>query len=234
MDVLEKEEGRVVANLGGPGQFPITEERILDRYGLKLEPEVVVWQFMTNDLGESAHYKYNNTAPPLKGVRAFFNAKSNVYVLAKRILNLFADTSERPVAFEIDGQLNVFNTPSSARETNAWCGTEVEEEVLRAIKRAEQKTEESGAKFVLLLVPMKEEIYIDRYNRNQNSSSDFSCPIKAVKAMAESNGIDYVDMTPVFMEASKTQNPYLSRGGHLSSYGNILVADALSLALDDV
>ncbi len=99
VNVLEKKIGQDVVNLGGPGQFSITEERILTQYGLPLEPKVVIWQFMTNDISDAAYFKYNNTEPPLYGVRKFLNGKSNVYLLLKRVWNRVFDNGEAPLTF---------------------------------------------------------------------------------------------------------------------------------------
>lgn len=226
VSLLEEKVSGDVVNMGGPGQFSLTEEKILEKYGLPMRPKVVIWEFLTNDMSEAAYFQNNNTEPPFYGIRKFLNGRSNVYLLLKRMINSVSHDARPPIRFKINGMENTFNDLDAALNTNNFCNTQVSEEIKDSILRSKQKSEETGAKFFLVMIPMEEEVYIDEYNQHLGTDYDLSCPIREVKEFADKNQIDYIDMTPVLKE-NKSKWPYLLNGGHLSPEGNRILSDSI-------
>lgn len=226
---LENMTGREIVNMGGPGQFPVTEERILSDYGLKLKPRLVIWEFMTNDFPEVEAFENAPDRGVGYSIVSWLNGHSNTYLLLKRIFNSAGGSPEkRPLVFELDGKANVFNTLDALDRLRKFCGTEYSEKAKAAVLKARDKTEASGAKFVMIMIPVKEEVYMEETAAHLGGDGDFGCAIREMMEFADENGIDYIDMTAHYRtSADAGGEPYLRLGGHLSVEGNTLTSQII-------
>ena len=60
---LEAERGLRLANLGVPGTGSVSHLRHLEEFGLELEPELVVWQYWVNDMGDDVDQLRDELVP---------------------------------------------------------------------------------------------------------------------------------------------------------------------------
>jgi hypothetical protein len=99
---------------------------------------------------------------------------------------------------------------------------DMREILFRPLERLKTEVEEQGGRFVVVLMPSKEELY---------GADDFPTilrPIQEVRAGLESRGLPVLDLYPVFRELGRERSPFYRADPHPNAFGHQIVADALA------
>lgn len=114
--------------------------------------------------------------------------------------------------------------------TEAW---KVTEALLLALKN---ESEDSGAKFVLVMATARSQVYpdwwqesLDSYPQMKSQEWDLEKPNKILGSFAAENNITYFDLLPYFRAHANDTDPrlFLHYDGHWTKQGHSLVADVM-------
>ena len=97
----------------------------------------------------------------------------------------------------------------------------IKEIFFRPLELLKSEVEAQGGRFVIVLVPCKEEIYA------AESYPEVLRTMQQVKAGLDSRQLPTLDLYPVFRELGSARAPFYRADAHLNEYGNHIVADAL-------
>jgi hypothetical protein len=97
----------------------------------------------------------------------------------------------------------------------------------RPLEQLRAEVEAEGGRFLILLVPSKEELY------GADAFPAILRPIREVRAGLESRQLPILDLYPTFRELGRQQPPFFRVDMHLNALGNRIVADALATWIAD-
>lgn len=260
--LLERETGMLVANLGQTGYGPQAELQVLEQVGLPLQPKLVIWQFFANDFHDAAKFQeWQRAGKPnlfqwgaersasmqaerdsrsaLAGVRGFLHNNVVSYELVKYVLGLgaYGERRTQQMAAQVGPSLLYLNRAQLDDWSNPNWPAVAEGAALTktTLLRAAQEVEATGASFVILMIPSKEEMFApwlgpealhDPWTRPRNSQD--------MLAFCEQNGLTCLDMFDTVREAVEHGAiPYFQHDGHMDETGNALIANYLSDLLFD-
>ncbi|HHT9119422.1 MAG TPA: SGNH/GDSL hydrolase family protein [Candidatus Hypogeohydataceae bacterium YC41] len=236
VELLEKKTGLDFVNMGVGGYCPIQEVRMLKKYGTPLRPKLVLWAFFQNDISES--YRVNKRLREQaegkgQGVENWLIQHS----LACQALQYIGQkinkvqrggySSRRPYK---DDHLSFFFDMGYAKEefmSNLQEGWKLTRESLLEAKAICQNIK---AKFVIILIPCKEQSYwhIVKGLIKDSENYDIDQLNTLMKNFCEEQGITCLDLTPAFQEhAKKGEQLYYTEDGHWNKEGNHLAAEAI-------
>lgn len=231
-----------VANLGQSGYGPQQELVVLQRFGLKLDPELVLWFFFEgNDLLDTARYQqvsqtWEATIQAQNGFKSRSFTRNALFFAGE----LFAGSSPADgeearrrsctltSAHGTADQTLYFGYNAAPLTANDLASLSVAE---GALLEANAATVASGAKFVLVFVPITYRVYHDLcdyppdgYGRTWQLSD---LPTR-LGAWAAANNIAYLDLTPPLRAAAANgELVYFTDDGHWNSAGNAVGAAAV-------
>ncbi len=236
VELLERQTGQDFANLGVVGYAPQQEQRMLARYGLPLEPRLVIWTFFANDLNDAWRFEQFGTGAAKEGkfwqnpFKAWLARHSTLYTIGAFFWYnryLFSNMAQA------DGEI-------VPRESNTvWWLTYTDlsiPEVARgfvltqeSLLAARDQARRGGAEFVMLILPFREQVYADpvlqpRFDRLNQALIEF----------CRQNEIEVIDLTPA-LRAEAAAEPaliYYSKDIHLNARGNELVAELVRRQLN--
>ena len=236
VELLERQAGRDFANLGVVGYAPQQEQRMLARYGLALEPQLVIWTFFANDVNDAWRFEQFGSGAAKEGkfwqnpLKAWLARHSTLYTIGAFFWYnryLFSNM------IQADGEI-------VPRESNTvWWLTYTDlsiPEVARgftltqeALLAARDQTRSSGAEFVALILPFREQVYADPVLQPR-----FDQLNQALIEFCRQNEITVIDLTAA-LRAETAAEPaliYYSKDIHLNARGNELVADLVRRQLN--
>ncbi|HWQ20151.1 MAG TPA: SGNH/GDSL hydrolase family protein [Methanotrichaceae archaeon] len=118
--------------------------------------------------------------------------------------------------------------------TEAW---KVTEALLLALKK---ESEDSGAKFILVMATTRSQVYpdwwqesLESYPQMNGQEWDLEKPNSILGRFAEENSITYIDLLPYFKAYAKDTGPrlFLHYDGHWTKEGHRVAADAMYRSL---
>lgn len=237
---LARLEGKVVANLGQYGYGPIEELAVLKRYALPLHPHTVLWLFYeANDLKDVVHFHKDGrrlprpAEPPKPGPQPSF-----VHVV------LAAAHAQLKLAFRPSGKKRegIIALPDG-RETRTYFNYSADplnqndlnalDETASTLATAEKLTEQSGARFVFVFIPMK----FRALRSHCRFPAESECRNWVLTDMPErlrsavgpvSPQIGYLDLTQCLSDVVKQgELPYYPDDDHWSPVGQKAAAEAI-------
>lgn len=247
--LLEKEldDGPVVT-LGLPGTVPQQYLRYLETFGLALEPEIVIFTiFSGNDFVDAMAFDSWSAAGSPGSFGDWRNFGGDVpspgrdliarsYLLAflkSASRSLRSRSASRTMVLEDDARLVL--TPSILRHAVLHRRPDSPgfRSVLEATLAARDLAESTGSRFVVLLFPTREEIYLPLVEE------PFPSLFGPFKEALERESVEYIDLATRFGQlAARKQKLYFTVDTHPNAYGNEVVAkvvaDRLRLAPDRV
>ncbi len=236
---LEQQTDQDWANLGVVGYSPQQEERMLDRYGLPLQPKLVAWVFFANDLNDAWRFDQFGSGAAQEGqfwrnpVLGWLAHHSTVY-------NLGAFFWYNRALFY---NLATFNDKTIPRDSNlVWWLTYTDLNISevadglaltqQAILNARQQilAQDEKTKFVVVIFPYREQVYISTGLQPQLDQLN-----QALADFCRQQQLTCLDLTSVLRERAKQDNEwlYFRKDIHLNAHGNEVVANILSEALKD-
>jgi hypothetical protein len=231
-----------VANLGQSGYGPQQELIVLQRYGLKLRPRIVLWLFFEgNDLLDIRRYDRMKTGWDAQ-LRGLHGVRQRT--LSRSVLQLIVALTE-PAALEDDMEARRRScmvrdprTDESVRLYFAFGGQPLSEEDRMSLQKAtevlleaDRLCHDTGARLVLIYVPTKFRVYDELCEYPEESDmrawrvSDLP---QQMASWAAEHGIPYVDLTKSLKEsAALGEMVFFQDDGHWNAKGNEIAADVI-------
>jgi hypothetical protein len=237
-----------VLNLGLAGAGPERQARVYRRYSRTWRPSLVIATvFLASDVENDQHFlawlqsgkgtHYNEFRLRLAGRerdRGFAQRvldHSWLLTSARNGLLRIARPGRTPAArFRFDDAEVLFER--HALEFNATAVSPADPRIdvfLASITDLRDVVERTGAQFVVMLLPSKEELYAAPGRASGRNLAD------CIAARLVSAGMPLLDLYPVFRRAGTARATFFARDMHLTAYGNHLVAEAIAarMAADD-
>jgi hypothetical protein len=238
--VLERLTGRVTANLGQYGYGPQQELVVLKRYGLRLTPRIVIWEFCeSNDLLDGIGYRAIALHPP--NFWNFFLQRSFSRFAIHTVKRLFGPskpegiTRSGIVQQENGKPATVYFTVPMHPLSEAELG--VLPEIASTLAEAHRLTAAQGARMLVVLAPDKFRVYRDvcRFPAESECGrwvlNDLPSRLKDLVA-AVSPDIGFLDLTPDLANAARNQRlPYYTDDLHWSPEGHRIAAESVAAYL---
>ncbi len=240
VELLEQETGHDMANLGVVGYGPQQEARMLAKYGLPLQPKLVLWVFFANDLNDA--WKFDQFGSEAAQEGKFW--QNPVKTWLARHSALFTLSAFFWYNRHLFYNLATFDSPTNPLTANlAWWLTNTDTAIpavsaaldltQQAILEAHRQTlaQNSETRFVVIILPYREQVYapanlqpqLDRLNQ---SLADF----------CRQQQLTCLDLTAPLREKvqPESQPLYYLNDIHLNERGNQIVAALLAEALKDI
>lgn len=238
--LMQRLEGKTVANLGQLGYGPQQEMIVLKRYGLPLRPGAVVWVFSEGtDLGDFTFYIRRTLHPPSFWTSFWKRSFSRLaYHQARGLV-----APRKPLGIEYSGAVQMPDGKAMRMYFDTWIHPLTGEEVraidgtARVLAEARRLSAAQGARFLVVFAPDKFRVYHDfcRYPPESKCSrwTPTDLPERLSRAMeAVSPGIGYLDLTADLAAAVKGGSmPYYSDDVHWSPEGHKVAARAIDAYL---
>jgi len=237
---LAETTGVSAATLGVNGYSTIAAARVLDRYGRKLAPKLVLTGVFPNDFKDNVHFdgwtkSGTDNFWTWMGSRRGRSSLGNwlaEYSMVYRLLDGARRSRSRDIYNYRDENFDyVFRLDrwwtQAVEDLAGHPGLPLMEEALLDMRRV---SGEVGARFVILLLPTKEQVHWDIVRRFAPDDSDFDpdLPTDTIRRFAEENGIPYCDLTaPLRAESAKGRQLYLRVSGHWNEAGNEFGAEVI-------
>lgn len=226
-EVLEELSGADVVNMGMPAYSIMQSARMAEKYGIELKPKVVILGVFNNDYVDS--YDFENTKDGwIYFMKKVLEGNSMSYKLLRALVYSFENhespnfiqTEQYPdTRFSMDYQRFITDSTNAAVVE----GGKISQESILVLN---EKLESKGIKLVLILIPLKEQVYWDVLTeaRPEYSNVNLDYVTDSLIDFAEKNGIAYIDLRGSFV-VSRHENIYFMYDGHLAPFGNQLVAN---------
>jgi len=239
---LARRLGIDVANLGQSGYGPQQELIVLQRYGLKLQPRIVLWLFFEgNDIPDVRRYERLSRTweAEMRRVQAPLQR-----TLSRNVLNLLAALTEpSPPRDELKARrrscaVRATGTDGTIPLYFAYEGKPLSEEDRIGLQQAQEILLEAdrlcgdgGAEMVLIFVPTKFRVYDDLCAFPEESIlRDWrvhDLPQQMASWAAE-HGIRFLDLTgPLEESAARGDLVFFPDDGHWNARGNEIAAEAI-------
>jgi hypothetical protein len=235
--VLQRLQGKTVANLGQYGYGPQQELIVLKRYGLALQPRTVIWVFFEgNDLQDAIGYRQIALHPP-----TFWNfllQRSFTRVSYRAVKRLFA--KPRPAGVTRSGVIQSSNGIATRMYFTYPAQTLTEElqgavgETVGIIAAAHHLADAQRSRLVFVFAPDKFRVlhdlcqFPDESECRQWTVNNLPDLLRKQLALV-STDIGYLDLTPYLIDASRHGAlPYYSDDIHWSPPGHRVAAEAIN------
>lgn len=239
VEELEQRTSQDWANLGVVGYSPQQEERMLARYGLSLQPKLVVWVFFPNDLNDAWRFNQFGSGAAQEGqfwrnpVLAWLARTSTVYKLGaffwyNRALFYNLATFDDKTAPR-DSNLVWWLTYTDLTVPEVADGLALTEQaILNARQQAlaqDEKTE-----FIVVIFPYREQVYAPADLQPQLDQLN-----QALADFCRQQHLTCLDLTSILRVQAKQEDQsfYFQKDIHLNKRGNEIAAKILSEALKE-
>lgn len=239
--------GLRIGTLGVSGYSTLAEARLLARYGPALAPRLVIQTVFPNDFmdnvlferwresGTADFWTWRAQQEGRSPLRRWLADRSVVYRLAEVGLRGWDD---KTVPYQKDGLDLVF------RVDRWWLGAADGERAAefdrgwalmkQALGDVKTITERLGAHLLVVLIPMKEEVYWDRLRTRLpgGEASTAESPLTVVRQFCAAGGLACCDLTEALgAEAHRGGQVYFRVSGHWNDAGNAVAARAIAACL---
>jgi hypothetical protein len=259
INILNASAGLNIANFGQPVTGSISHERLYYDFVAKPElklgqPKLVLWQFYGNDYNDDyglALMNHTNKTPPPADLLTDFQTpapysfdqwlseNSAIYTMFTALSRansqqntLFVD----PYRVKVGASEMDFGRPylSASFDMSQARNQEGEQLSHEAILRTRDIVEKNGGKFIILMMPTKEEVYRDLTEPKMGSAAldGLAAPRLRLMDFCKAQNLTCYDMTAVLVAKAK-QNVLLFHYDdiHMNPEGNRVFADAVAALL---
>ena len=209
--VLQRLQGKAVANLGQFGFGPQQELIVLERYALALRPKTIIWMFSEGtDLQDAIRYRQVAAHPPTRW--NFFLQRSFTRLAVRQLLRLLGPG--KPPGVKWSGLVPT----SGGAVVQEYFGTVTQgpvetdqtaiDETVSTVARAQQLASAHGAVLIFVFIPDKFRVFRDFCQYPPESECRNwalnDLPQRLQKALrAVCPGIGYLDLTPSLIQGMK-------------------------------
>ena len=238
---LQRRLGVTVENLGVTMYGPQQEFAALRRYGVRLNPRLVLWFFFEgNDLADAIVYEERRKilARDLNGFKQRSFLKNATNVLIEWISPESPNSGDLYSCEVRQGESTVrmyFRYAGAPLSENDVGGLELTKDILLTARKL---AHDNGTEFVLVYVPTKFRVY-------QNQCAVF--PVNSftkdwrlsdlpdrIRSWCEAQGISFLDLTPAFREhAAERKLLYFLDDSHWNPLGNEVAAAIIGKFIDE-
>jgi hypothetical protein len=243
---LSESLGVGVANLGQSGYGPQQELTVLQRYGLPLQPKLVLWLFFEgNDLLDFPRYEktiasWGGGAPGVPFIERSFS---------KNLLLALARLTEPRMTMDSDLARRRSGLFTRARDDAhklyfAYPGAPLAEQDLDSLKKTQQLLLEArrgaadaGATFLLLFVPTKFRVYGELCQFEEDADpAHWTCNDlpQRLAGWSRAQSVPYLNLTTALKAAAADgELVFFTDDGHWNGKGNEVAARAVSQFIQD-
>jgi lysophospholipase L1-like esterase len=229
-----------IINLGLIGAAPQQYSRIYDTFGQALHPDLVLFcLFPGNDLADAGRFEewlragspgnyaiwrrgpdQDRQAP--RSLRDLFEESYLVMLLRDARRSVGSQFSGRTIDFPDGGRLQLAPAIYARNQALAQPDHPNFRLVVDAVERTRALAERGGSKFLVLLVPTKEEVYLPLLDeRPPPATAPFAAHFGAT-------GLPYLDLTPDFQaRAREGERLFFEVDGHPNAAGYRLIAEVV-------
>lgn len=240
VEILEQQSGRDFANLGVISYGPQQTQRMLIKYGLSLEPDLILWVFYANDLDDAWRFDQFGKAEAKEGkfwqspIRSWLVQNSASYeVLAffwynrRFFYNLAIRDGE---TIPLESNLVWWQTVTDPEIPTFMEGFNLTQTAILEARR-QTRARLGEAEFVIVIIPTREQIYYtDTILQAQLDALN-----ETVINFAQQHDITVIDLTPAMREAVQDGSfIYFRHDIHLNPKGHEIVAELLERYLAEV
>ncbi len=248
VELLENRSGRDIVNMGISGYSSPQLVRMLTKYGMRLKPKLVLYVFNYTDLIDSAVWQarleHSELEPHssqaenagIAALKEFLHEHSVVYELLQYLFGMgtysehaqpfatvrYNDAHLSLVFFTKTRWMELLKPDSFEKYRRDW---EVTQE---AILESNAVARSKGATLVVIITPMKEQIYWDYLKPHlaDHQQYDVNQPNRLVADFCELHNIHYLDLTPVLTQkAQRNEQLYFPTDAHWTEKGHEVITD---------
>ncbi len=238
---LQRRTGRTFVDFGLPGTGSLSHYDVLEAHLAAAGPKLVIWQFFLNDFHEDWERTRVSPQSPNSGAHrgaaawlldghVFLQGHSAVYALIKFAKN-------RTAVVAMGGGLqyvlrpawiyNLTHTYTDLSEPDVAAGFQLS---MESLEHARQLTAKYGARFVVVVAPVKERVYWTRIRTLRVWPDGFD-PGRADQAILDfcrQHGIASIDLADSLRAAGEVRpDLYFTFDDHWTPAGNDVVANQL-------
>lgn len=236
-----------LVNLGMIGTGPQQYLEVLRRHGLGLAPKLVLFTvFPGNDLGDIESFdawRESGTDPDYRrwrmGGAADGNAPGVVELIRDRSYlvavlrdvrrNVMMPFGGKTIAFENGSRLRLAPTAYAYAVRIAQPDHATFARAMALISEAQEITLAHGSRFVVLLVPTKEEVYLKHHG------DPYPPLVDAFAGALDARGVPYVDLTIAFLAADAADEPlFFEVDGHPNERAYAVLAQTVVALIEDL
>lgn len=225
--------GAGLVNLGLIGSGPLQHERIYERFAARLRPEVVLLAlFAGNDLDDDRAFARWLERGATGSYRRFrgqgdrwldysllgLAQRTHLFWFASDLAKTLRQRSRGRTLELANGERLQLVLPRPGGLDPADL-----ERTLAAVERLRGRVEATGGRFLVLLMPTKEEVYLPLLGETAPS------PSAAVAARLAEMGVEALDLGAVLRERASRSGPalYFAIDGHPNPVGQAILAEAI-------
>jgi len=221
-EVLERDTDLDVVNMGMFAHSTYNELKLLERYGLKLNPKIVFLGLYANDISDNYLIQRNFNFGLLYALHSLAFEYSNIYKLysIKRGLE-FKPNNNHSFCFGNYCDVYQFSMLENDSEENKIGIALTKKHLIEMVNIAKQ----NNIIFVIILIPSKELVYYDQLGIDESIYKK-GYPIYELATFCIENKLSCIDLTKRLVdEVGKNNKIFISNDGHLNEYGNKVVAE---------
>jgi hypothetical protein len=251
--LLSQKTGKNFANLGQPVTGSLSHAQIFKTFALPVKPQVVIWQFFGNDFNDDyglAQLQGTAQTPPDPDAQAAALPNAPLAIWLREHSVIYATISallRRNTG--VDQFIDPYHDTVQPGNIDLWYGQPYVQKAfdlsnprnLEGQKRSEAAILETkalvegyGGKFVMILMPTKEEIFsnITAVQMGQSAVDGIAAPRRQMIEFCKAHAILYLDLYDALRaQADQGVQGYFARDMHLNAQGNEAVAAAVAAFL---
>jgi hypothetical protein len=237
---------RNIINLGITSTGSVSHLRVLENFGMPLQPPLVIWQWFGNDANEDYGLAKlrgetdveSTTPPPPIPERSWLEENSAFYVLLELYLGdesefdaslqfhnpEYAEQGDVKLAF---GQPYLWGAFDQSQPTNQYGWQRSQEAFLKAW----EDVESYGGTLLIILMPTKEQVYraMSEPLLGADKLALLDQPYEMMLDFCARENLTCFDLMPVFASyAEAGEQLYYTTDMHLNARGNQVLAEALA------
>lgn len=237
---------RNIINLGITSTGSVSHLRVLEKFGMPLQPPLVIWQWFGNDANEDyglaklrgeTDVESRNPSPPIPK-RSWLEENSVFYVLLELYLGdesvfdaslqfhdpEYAEQGDVELAFGQPYLWNAFDQ-SQPQNQDGWARSQ------DAFLAAREMVEGYGGTLLIVLMPTKEQVYraMSEPLLGADKLALLDQPYQMMLDFCAAENLTCLDLIPVFVPyAEAGEQLYFTTDMHLNVRGNQVLAEALA------
>jgi lysophospholipase L1-like esterase len=235
---LARMSNREILNFGTPGHGPHQYTRILQKYGTRFRPKLVLYALFSNDLKDGVRFeapadRRRHRMTPKRFMKRYSTSYNLVSLFSRSVKRKRnSDTSHTIGLKLLDRRLRDPYGIPDASFASAWAAA------VRQIEDAVEQSKRIDATFVLLYFPQKEEVYWELAQDRIKDVDAFKERIYRLRnntmAFCASRHLLCLDLTPALKTRGlRGEQFYFPVDIHWNEKGNALVAQEIYQFLAD-
>lgn len=234
-EILEEKLGKDVVNMGVDSYSAVEEKKVLEKFGLKLNPKIIFTAFFVNDF-DGAYLAISEETDNLdfietlkRSSKLYKTVHESIGKLLQKGKSLDYRNGSLDIVLMPTFWENILN-PASSRSL------QLGENITKG-KFLEMSSiaNENNVELIVLMLPSREQTYwhLLRNLTKTPINYDLDYPMKTLGEFCKNYKLKCLDLTPKLREhAMNGEQVFFKIDGHLNEKGNQIVADEVYKYLD--